>query len=110
MALFVFFLDMYNSMYIYVCSSICPLQNGFFLFAPFLGFYVLKPICRARASKMAQFALKVGDIDNNSNSPCLSNLSILIVASNKLLHYVNFFFLLISFPKRRKKENKNTYQ
>jgi len=49
----------------------------------FLGF--VKPICRARVSKMAQLALKVGN--TNSNSPCLSNLDfILIMASNKLLH------------------------
>lgn len=52
-------------------------------FIVFLGF--VKPICRARVSKMAQLALKVGN--TNSNSPCLSNLDfILIMASNKLLH------------------------
>lgn len=54
-----------------------------FFYCFFLGF--VKPICRARVSKMAQLALKVGN--TNSNSPCLSNLDfILIMASNKLLH------------------------
>jgi len=66
----------------------------FLLFFFFLGF--VKPICRARVSKMAQLALKVGD--TNSNSPCLSNLDfILIMASNKLLHWLFFslfFFIL----------------
>lgn len=66
----------------------------YFFIVFFLGF--VKPICRARVSKMAQLALKVGD--TNSNSPCLSNLDfILIMASNKLLHWLFFslfFFIL----------------
>jgi len=65
-----------------------------FFYCFYLGF--VKPICRARMSKMAQLALKVGD--TNSNSPCLSNLDfILIMASNKLLHWLFFslfFFIL----------------
>lgn len=64
------------------CLSLCLMALSLWNFF-FLGF--VKPICRARVSKMAQLALKVGD--TNSNSPCLSNLDfILIMASNKLLH------------------------
>lgn len=81
--------------WVFACLYVCWLYLfGFFFIVFFLGF--VKPICRARVSKMAQLALKVGD--TNSNSPCLSNLDfILIMASNKLLHWLFFslfFFIL----------------
>ena len=62
-----------------------------------------KPICRARASmiKMAQIALKVGNINKRFSVPIL--ISLLIKASNKSLHFnfyphnFDFFFFLYFF-------------
>ncbi|MQL82846.1 hypothetical protein Taro_015338, partial [Colocasia esculenta] len=51
----------------------------------------LKPVSRAKSpSMMVNFALKIGNINAQGNSPCLSKL-ILKLASNKLLKRFSFF-------------------
>ena len=63
-----------------------------------------KPICRARVLiiQVAQIALKVGDINFLCDSPCLSNLSfIMIMASNKLLHSFPLNLVLTCFVRKK---------
>ena len=68
---FLFFIKKWIFVDLGWCLSLCLLILSLsIIFFIILGF--VKPICRARVSKMAQLALKVGD--NNSDSPCLSNI------------------------------------